>query len=102
MTRPWSALTSCSHGLIVGAITALGMPGTALTPLMPAGLTAVAFLASRCATLVRASLLGLGFGVGLFSLATTGALDWGIRAPAGLTLIGTALYGLSLVLWVYW
>src|SRR5262245_33272048 len=102
MPRPWSALTSCAHGLFVGAVTALGMPGTRLTPLMPAGLVAAAFLATRCATLVRALLLGVGFGVGFFSLSTIGGLDWGTRVPIGLTVIGTALYGLPLVLWVYW
>jgi apolipoprotein N-acyltransferase len=90
-----------SQGLIVGVLMALGMPGTGLTPLMPAGQIAIAFLAARCSSWGNATALGLGYGVASFSLSTIGGIDWGMRVPIALTVIGTLLYGLPQVLWVY-
>jgi apolipoprotein N-acyltransferase len=101
MQRLYAALSSLGQGLIVGALMALGMPGPGLTPLMPAGQIAIAFLAARCSSWGNAAALGLGYGLASFSLSTIGGIDWGTRVPIALTVIGTVLYGLPQVLWVY-
>src|SRR5262249_28473885 len=49
----------------------------------------------------NAAALGLGYGVASFSLSCIGGIDWGTRVPIALTLIGTVLYGVPQVLWVY-
>ncbi|HEY3497979.1 MAG TPA: nitrilase-related carbon-nitrogen hydrolase, partial [Polyangiaceae bacterium] len=85
--------------MLLGALGALGQPGIDLSPCYFAAEVALAYLVLGERRLGRVAIIGIFWGLGLFSVISLGTLSWGARVPVSLTLIGVALYSLPLALW---